>query len=228
MSAGLISSIDSVTEMPVICPSITAYSKDEYHSQMGKVAHFSDRIHIDLMDGEFTAKPNIKAEEAWWPVGIKADFHLMYRKPDDAIDAILEHKPNMIILHAEADGNFLAFAEKLRAHDISAGIALLPRTSVDSILPALRHIDHVLIFSGSLGEYGGHANLDLLNKVHVLKQQKPGLEIGWDGGVNNQNISRLATGGIDVFNVGGFLQDSPDPERDYNSLKRIAEETGTT
>jgi hypothetical protein len=34
--------------------------------------------------------------------------------------------------------------------------------------------------------------------------------------------------GVDVFDVGGFLQQSADPQRDYFSLKRIADETGTT
>jgi len=86
----------------------------------------------------------------------------------------------------------------------------------------------VLIFSGNLGEYGGHANFDLLNKVDFLRQHKPELEIGWDGGVNLQNISQLAAGGVDVFNVGGFLQTAPDPEHEYLALERIAEETGTT
>jgi ribulose-phosphate 3-epimerase len=214
--------------MPVICPAILAAGKDEYHQQMEKVASFAERIQIDLTDGEFASHKTIGPQDAWWPVGIQADFHLMYRRPDKAVEVLLEHKPNMIILHAEAEGNFLAFAQRFRRLGIKIGLALLPSTSVGTVAPALNHLDHVLIFSGSLGEYGGHANLDLLNKVHELKQHNPKLEIGWDGGVNTHNISQLASGGIDVFNVGGFLQESPDPERDYNALKRIAEETGTT
>lgn len=214
--------------MPVICPSILAAEKQQYHDQMKKVASFAERIQIDLTDGDFTAHKSIDPAEAWWPVGIQADFHLMYRHPDKAIGMILEHKPHLIILHAEAEGNFLAFAERFRRLSIKTGLAILPSTSVGSIAPAVNHLDHVLIFSGSLGEYGGHANLDLLSKAHELKQLNPKLEIGWDGGVNAHNIAQLAFGGIDVFNVGGFLQASADPERDYNSLKRIAEETGTT
>lgn len=214
--------------MPVVCPSILATTAEQYREQIEKVARFAERIQIDLTDGDFAKSRTISPEEAWWPVGIKADFHLMYKRPDKAIEIILEHKPNLIIVHAEAEGNFLAIAEKFRPRGIKIGLALLPRTDINSVSLALEHIDHVLIFSGHLGEYGGHANLDLLQKVHALKQRKPGLEIGWDGGVTNRNISQLAFGGIDVFNVGGFLQNSPDPERDFFSLKRIVEETGTT
>ena len=214
--------------MAVICPSILASTKDEYHQQMEKVAAFAERIQIDLTDGEFASNQTIGPSDAWWPVGILADFHLMFRQPDDAIETILQHKPHMIIVHAESQGKFLSFADKLRINGVKIGLALLPSTTVDSVLPAIRHLDHVLIFSGSLGYFGGHANLDLLNKVHAIKQHKPEIEVGWDGGVNTHNISQLAFGGIDVFNVGGFLQESPNPENDYNALKRIAEETGTT
>jgi ribulose-phosphate 3-epimerase len=201
--------------MGVICPAILAEDKQQYHDQMEKVASFAERIQIDLTDGDFASHKTLNPEDAWWPVGLKADFHLMYKRPDKAIDIILEHKPHMIIVHAEAEGNFLAFAERFRPLEVKIG-------------PALNHLDHILIFSGSLGEYGGHANMDLLSKVQEIKQHRSDIEVGWDGGVNTHNISQLAFSGIDVFNVGGFLQQSPDPQRDYNALKRIAEETGTT
>ncbi len=69
-------------------------------------------------------------------------------------------------------------------HDagIEVGIALLPTTVVDTIVPALDMIDHVLIFSGNLGFQGGQANLALLSKAQKLRSLKPSLEIGWDGG----------------------------------------------
>lgn len=214
--------------MPVICPSILASNKDQYREQINKVAQFAHRIQIDLTDGDFAKSQTIKPEEAWWPVGVLSDFHLMYRHPRDAVEVLLHHKPHMIIVHAEADGHFMSFAEDFKRKGIKIGLALLPKTSVHSISSALEHLDHILIFSGNLGEYGGHANLDLLSKVQELKQLKPSLEIGWDGGVTDRNISQLGFGGVDVFDVGGFLQNSSDPERSFYALKRIAEETGTT
>lgn len=214
--------------MPVICPAILAKDKEEYHRQMEKVAGFAERIQIDLTDGDFAPVQTIRPEDAWWPVGFKADFHLMYRDPHKATDIILQHRPHMVIIHAESSGNFIAFTEKLRQSGVKVGVALLPQTPVTVILPAVDKIDHVLIFSGNLGQFGGHANMDLLNKAEELKRHRPQLEIGWDGGVDERNISRLAFGGIDVFNVGGYIQNAEDPERAYKMLSRIAEETGTT
>lgn len=214
--------------MPIICPTILAEDESQYRQQMEKVAHFAHRVQIDLTDGKFVHSKTIKPVAAWWPVGVKADFHLMYEDPFPAVKEILEHEANLIIVHAEAKGSFETIAHFCKQRGAKVGVALLPKTGPQTIISALPKIDHVLIFSGNLGSYGGHANLDLLHKVRYLKNHKPELEIGWDGGINEQNISQLASGGVDIFDVGGFIQDSDNPEKVFRRLQRIADETGGT
>jgi ribulose-phosphate 3-epimerase len=214
--------------MPVICPSILAASEKQYHEQMEKVAHFAHRVQIDLTDGHFAEPRTIPADKVWWPVGVKADIHIMYRDPEHAARAIAAHKPHMLIVHAEAEGDFAAFAQFCKQQEIKVGVALLQKTSAESILPALHFIDHVLIFAGHLGHYGGHADMHQMDKIKILKNHKRTLEIGWDGGINDQNISQLAFAGVDVFNVGGFIQKADNPKKAYDALERIADETGTT
>jgi len=214
--------------MAIICPAILAASEEEYRQQIERVAKFAHRIQIDLTDGKFAPSKTISPEQIWWPVGVLADFHLMYRDPSTIVKAILEHQPNMIIVHAEAEGDFQAVARLCHTGDVKVGIALLQDTFPETILPALEMIDHVLIFSGNLGSYGGQADTSLLEKVRVLKGHKPGLEVGWDGGVNDQNAAELILGGVDVLNVGGFMQNSDNPPKTYAALQRIANETGST
>ncbi|MEX0881284.1 MAG: hypothetical protein WEC17_01390 [Candidatus Saccharimonadales bacterium] len=213
---------------PIICPAILAADKDDYHKQIQNVAHFARRIQIDLTDGIFAPHKTVTPEEAWWPVGFLADFHLMYQNPLTAVQKILQHKPHLIIVHAEAEGDFDQVADFCRNHSVKLGVALLSLTVPEKIFSALDDIDHVLIFSGDLGKFGGQADLSLLEKAKILKQRKPELEIGWDGGIGDQNVAELVFGGVDVLNVGGFIQNSYDPERAYRALERIAEETGTT
>src|SRR6185437_8699058 len=117
-----------------------------------------------------------------------------------------------------AEGRFLDFATFAHRYGIEVGVALLPRTPVDAIAPALGVIDHVLIFSGDLGHFGGHTNMQLVNKVHQLRQLKPQLEIGWDGGVNEQNALELVRNGVDVLDVGGAIQRASDPMAAYAKL----------
>src|SRR5579863_4113255 len=97
--------------MPVICPTIIATSTEEYKSQIDKVAHFAHRIQIDLTDGIFAERKTVAPGEAWWPAGVKADIHLMYQEPMEAVKTLLPHKPNLIIIHAESNGDFDSFAK---------------------------------------------------------------------------------------------------------------------
>jgi ribulose-phosphate 3-epimerase len=106
----------------------------------------------------------------------------------------------------------------MHRHGIETGIALLQETPVEAIVPALPLIDHVLIFSGTLGKVGGTADLGLLDKVAALRQLKPQLEIGWDGGINDTNARQLVEGGVSILNVGGFIQKAADPEAAYATL----------
>ena len=210
----------------IICPAVLEPKKKDYHAKMEKLAKFAHRVQIDLTDGQFAKSKTIDPGQIWWPVGVKADIHLMYKRPLEAVKEIILHKPNLMIVHAESNGDFQSFYGLCRDHNVKVGVALLPATPAEALFSALDFIDHVLIFSGNLGEYGGSADLSLVTKVKALKSKKPSLEIGWDGGVNDQNVAELVLGGVDVLNVGGYIQTAEDPAKAYKTLQRIASETG--
>jgi ribulose-phosphate 3-epimerase len=203
-----------------IAPSVTARDAAEYQHQMKRVAPFATRLHIDVADGIFTPVKLLSVEDVWWPGGVRADLHVMYQKPFVHYKTYLSLAPQMVIVHAEADGQFVPFAELMHRHGIEVGVALKPETPVELIRPALNWIDHVLIFSGNLGHFGGEADLKLIDKAALLRRLKPQLEIGWDGGINSSNARSLAMGGIDVLNVGGYIQHAGDPRMAYGTLAR--------
>jgi len=202
-----------------ICPTIDAENQDDYKQQIERIAGFATRIHIDVADGSFTPNSLTPIDDVWWPGGVRADIHVMQKRPLEHLPALIALGPQLVILHAEADGDFMAFAETLHRHGVEAGVALLPETPVEAILPGLAVIDHVLIFSGSLGSFGGTADLGLLVKAQKLRQLKPQLELGWDGGVNVQNARILVDNGIDVLNSGAFIQKSSQPQQAYATLE---------
>ena len=207
-----------------ICPTITVDEPHAYREQMERIAPFAHRVHIDLGDGEFTPNKLIPIDQVWWPGGMRADLHMMYRRPFEHLDALIALGPQLIIVHAEAEGDFAVFVEKMHGHGCEAGVALLPQTAVETVKPALEFIDHVLIFSGNLGYQGGsQADFGLLEKAKAIKELRPNIEIGWDGGVNDQNIKQLVDGGVEVVNVGGFIQKAPDAEKAYLELTTAIE-----
>jgi ribulose-phosphate 3-epimerase len=206
-----------------VCPAILASDTEDYRKQIERVTASAVRLHIDLSDGYFTPQKTVRIDEVWWPGGMRADLHVMYQKPFEHTKLLLDLRPQMIIVHAEAEGDFIGFAKEAHMHGVEVGVALQASTKPQTIQPALQYIDHVLIFSGKLGSFGGSADLALLSKVKYLRQMKPQLEIGWDGGVNDHNARTLAQGSIDVLNSGGFIQKAPDPAAAYHALIKAAQ-----
>ena len=203
-----------------ICPTVTAETAADYRRQLEKVEPFAGRLHIDLSDGRLAPRKLIDLDKLWWPGNKVIDLHVMYQQPFEHTDLFIAQHPNLVIVHAEAEGDFTVFAEKLHYHGIEVGVALLPQTDVQTVAPAIRLIDHLLIFSGNLGYQGGsRADLSLLVKVKHARALKPSLEIGWDGGIGLENAKQLAAGGIDVLDVGGFIQRAGDPAKAYATLE---------
>lgn len=207
--------------MAIICPTVTANNAATYEVQLSRLENFAQRIHLDFMDGLFTKTQSIGLDEASispYEV-ITWDVHLMYMRPDLYIERLARFEPSLVIVHAEAKGNFVEVADKIKALGAKVGVALLQKTPVSTIAPVIDLIDHVLIFSGNLGQYGGKVEVELLGKVAELRKLKPELEIGWDGGINDKNINLLINGGVDVLDVGGFIQQSDNPENAYATLE---------
>ncbi len=206
---------------PVVCPTVTATNTRDYSAQLTTKAQFADRIHIDLMDGVFAPTKSPELSEIWWPQTCRIDLHLMYEHPEEVLEEIVALKPTLAIIHAEADVRHAHFANKLHENGIKSGLAVLPETSIGEVKTILPSFDHILIFSGNLGHHGG-SNVDfgLLDKVKEIKKIYPEVEIGWDGGVNNQNIRQLVNGDIDVLNVGGYIENSKDQASSFQILKK--------
>jgi ribulose-phosphate 3-epimerase len=204
--------------MAIICPTITAYEPHGYRAQMEQIESFAERIHIDLMDGEFTSTKSPGLDQVWWPEHLKADIHLMYKHPMEEIDKLIQLKPNLVVVHYEADVNHQEFTERLHEVGIKTGLALLQNTPVEEAADCFKYYDHVLVFSGNLGEHGGEADLRLLDKVKRIHGDYSDKEISWDGGISDKNAKALAETGVDVLNTGGFIQKASNPERRYKQL----------
>ena len=206
---------------PEIVPTITAFSSKEYKNQLNKIK-FAKRIHPDFTDGIFAPSRTINLIQAYWPDDVVIDLHVMYKKPAEHIETMISLKPNLVILHAESDGNLSDLFEQLKAVNIRTGLALLPETSVESVEVQIKKIDYVLVFGGRLGYQGSQLQHENLDKIKQVKDINPKLEVGWDGGINDANAAKVIEAGADVLNVGGFIQHAESPKKAYDKLVQIA------
>ncbi|HYG83700.1 MAG TPA: hypothetical protein VD907_02385 [Verrucomicrobiae bacterium] len=204
--------------MPVVCPCITASTPAEYQQQLERVTPFASRIHVDFMDGSFAPTKSIAPIQAWWPETLKADLHVMFQKPLQHLETLISLQPHLIIVHAEAEGDLVGMLEHIKKLHIKAGVALLQSTAPETARALIEAADHVLIFSGDLGKFGGQADMMLLDKVAAVKAINPIAEIGWDGGVNTATAGAIAQSGVAVLNAGGAIQKAQDPKAAYDAL----------
>ncbi len=204
--------------MTQIAPCVTCETEDDYKATIERLHPFAQRVHIDLMDGEFTPNFSVGVNQIWWPQGWIVDIHAMVARPSQYVDALIQLKPHTVIFHAEASEDLTPSLQKLKAVGIKAGVALLKPTVPSTVQNYIEAADHVLVFSGDLGHYGGTASLMQLEKVRLIRSIQPSVEVGWDGGANLENVFSLTQGGIDVINCGGAINKAQDPAAAYAQL----------
>lgn len=204
--------------MAEIAPAILCDSEQSYKDMVERYQGFARRVHIDITDGNFAPAGTIGVGQLWWPEGWQVDIHAMVSQPSIYVDAFLQMKPSMVIFHAEAEEDLTPSLQALRAGGIKAGVALLRPTVPSTVQQYITLADHALVFSGTLGHYGGTASLMQLEKVRLIRNIRPEIEIGWDGGANFENIYSLSQGGVNVINCGSAISSSANPAEAYQQL----------
>jgi ribulose-phosphate 3-epimerase len=205
--------------MSIICPTVLADNSHDLRDQIERVAGFAKRIQIDLTDGIFTKNKTVELKHVWIPEGIETDIHLMYQEPERVLPLLVDLHPSMVIVHAESGADIPYLASKLRIQGIKTGVAILPETTIDEVAYLFPHVQHILLFAGNLGSFGGSARLEVLDKVEQIRKIDKRIEIGWDGGANNENCQKIAEAGVQVVNVGGAIQNSEKPQDAYATME---------
>ena len=208
----------------IICPSVLAENPHAYREQMARIEPFAERIQIDLTDGVFAPSRTVSPAQVYWPEHITADIHVMFQKPEQELETLISLHPNLVIVHAEATGDMHNMLLRLQEVGIKGGIALLKDSHPMDYEQVIAAADHVLLFAGDLGHFGGKADMKVLSKVSDVRAINPTAELGWDGGVNPENVPLLIGAGIEVLNVGGFIQRADDPKQAYLELRTLATE----
>lgn len=204
--------------MPTIVPCVTAATADEYKASLERVHLFARRIHIDVSDGVFAPTQLLDPAQIWWPQEWQVDIHAMVSQPSRYAPQLVALKPSLITFHAETQEDIVPLMRQIKQVGIRAGVALLKSTVPADVSALIEEADHVMIFSGDLGKYGGMASMMQLEKVRLVKTINASAEIGWDGGVSVENAFSLAQGGVDVINTGGAVQKAADPKAAYDAL----------
>lgn len=211
--------------MASVVPTVLATDPEQYQHMYDVARSLSLRVHVDISDGRFTDSATIGIAQVHRDDEAELDLHLMVEDPALILESALSLKPQLIIFHTESQGDVAACMAHCRELGVKAGVAILPKTTVESAKELIAKADHTLIFTGNLGHNGGDFALDQLAKVSEIRAIKPTIEIGVDGGVNDKVASLIVVEGVDVLYSGSFLQNAEDPKA---ALESINQQAGVT
>lgn len=209
-----------------IVPSILTDNKQDFRLQAERINYFTRRVQIDVSDGTFAPTQTLDITNIWWPKNWETDLHVMSARPSEMMDTILKLSPSLCIFHAEANEDLLPLFATLKEKGIKVGVALLPATYPGKVEHYIKVADHALIFAGQLGAQGGVADLMQMEKIPLVRNMKPEIEIGWDGGANITNVRAIAHADVDIINVGSAISQAENPGQVFEELVAEIDKNG--
>ena len=211
-----------------INPSILSADFVNFARDFATIDH-ADAIHVDVMDNHFVPNltfgiPMVARMQEIAPKPL--DVHLMITDADLHAPKYAEIGTYSVTFHLEAAQDSIMTAKNIRAAGARAGLAIKPGTGVESILELLPHFDQLLVMTVEPG-FGGQQLLEhTLEKVskarrHIDSEQ---LDI-WlqvDGGIDEENIARVASFGADTFVAGSAVFKANDRNLQIDHLRDLA------
>ena len=173
-----------------------------------------DWLHLDIMDGHFVRNLSFgpafsQALRKKYPAAF-IDAHLMTDNLETVLPLFIESGASSITVHAETEPHLLhATLSAIKNAGIKAGIALCPPTNICQVESVLDMADLVLVMSVTPG-FGGQKFIESsLEKVRELvsirEARKYNYLIEIDGGINENNITRVILAGCDVVVMGSAV-----------------------
>jgi ribulose-phosphate 3-epimerase len=181
------------------------------------------------MDGHFV--PNISygpkfVEAAGSCTDAFLDVHLMIENPDTYIERFVDAGADQITVHQEACPHLHRTIQNIHNHGVTAGVAINPGTSLQTIEPVINDVDLILLMSVNPG-FGGQSFIEntyqRLQRLSAIRDEYgAGFLIEVDGGVNLENIQKVTQHGADVLVAGSAVFKAKNIPKRIDKLKKKA------
>ena len=171
-------------------------------------------LHLDVMDGHFV--PNLSyglpiVESLRRVTNLALDVHLMISDPYKYAPQFVGAGADCVTIHREAVDEPGPLLRQLKDLGVATGLAINPKTNIETIGDLIEWCDLVLVMSVEAG-FGGQAfDPVALTKLATLRAIGPkSLMLEVDGGVNRSTIGACHNAGADLLVVGSAIFKQPD------------------
>lgn len=208
--------------IPVInCPDIECVKKKIEVAK--SFLHEGEMMHLDIADGTFGAPPTWNDPLQW--ATLKSPFsievHLMVAHPEEHVDNWLAAGARRLVVHVEtitqeSFHEILSAAERDR---VEIMLSVRPDTSIDDIIPYLKHVNSFQILAVQPGAAGQQFLSFVKEKIVLLREEAPDVTIEVDGGMNEETARAVRSVGADTIVSASYIFNNTDPRKAYEILK---------
>ncbi len=208
-----------------IVPAVLTDNPKALASMVRQAETFTDFVQVDIMDGRFVPSRSIACGDlVTVSPRLRWEAHLMVRQPEEQLQCFARAGAEKIVFHFEATSSPLRTIKLIRHLGVKVGLAVNPETPLTTTLLLADSVDSVLFLTVHPGFYGAKFLPEVLDKVVELRDRRPNLEIGVDGGIKEGNIAEVARLGLDYICVGSAVFVQPDPAEAFRRLQSLADQ----
>lgn len=214
-----------------IFPSIISADVLRLRDVVSELDAYVDGYHIDIMDDHFV--PNL----TWGPVFVNAlrqitkrpfQVHLMVDNPHMWVDRLDLKAGDSFVFHVEAvfPRAISTIFDALVQRGWKRGLAINPKTPIDTLLQKIELLDEILVMSVEPG-FSGQAFIDTTHRVKKVRDfcLQAGLKVPlmcMDGGINSSNISVIAAASVQLVGVANAVFNGGNPVQNIQNLRQLA------
>ncbi|WMC19661.1 MAG: ribulose-phosphate 3-epimerase [Enterobacteriaceae bacterium PC38] len=170
----------------------------------------ANMLHFDVMDNHYvknlTFGPIICKAIRDYGIKTNIEIHLMVKPVDRIIPEFIKAGANIISFHPETTNNINKTIQLIKKNNCKVGIVINPETSLNCLKYIINKIDTILLMSVNPG-FGGQQFIEkILNKIKktkkIIDNSGYNIDLEVDGGININNILKIAKMGANIFVVG--------------------------
>ncbi|MBT4654477.1 MAG: ribulose-phosphate 3-epimerase [Gammaproteobacteria bacterium] len=213
-----------------IAPSILSADFSRLGEDVKKVIDAgADMIHFDVMDNHYvpnlTFGPMICESLRKYGITSMIDVHLMIKPVDRIIPDFAKAGANYITFHPEATDHLDRTINLIKDNGCKPGIVLNPATPVSYLEHCIGNLDMILLMSvnpGFPGQKFINGTLEKISSVrHLIDNSEREIRLEVDGGINLENIDKVAKAGADTFVAGSAIFNTDNYKKTITSMREV-------